>query len=85
MALDNGRKVLWYLKQVSPFVEDNSSVGTIATSIIANEVDIMEDVCKIEMSVNTVENMARRLKLYQQKDPLNLEVKMKSLHLFLTY
>ena len=65
MALDNGRKVLWYLKQVSPFVEDNSSVGTIATSIIANEVDIMEDVCKIEMSVNTVENMARRLKLYQ--------------------
>ena len=85
MALDNGRKVLWYLKQVSPFVEDNSSVGTIATSIIANEVDIMEDVCKIEMSVNTVENMARRLKLYQQKDPLNLEVKMKRLHLFLTY
>ena len=85
MVLDNGRKVLWYLKQVSPFVEDNSSVGTIATSIIANEVDIMEDVCKIEMSVNTVENMARRLKLYQQKDPLNLEVKMKRLHLFLTY
>ena len=36
------------LKQVSPFAEVNSSIGSIATSVIANEVEKMErkDVCK---------------------------------------
>ena len=40
MILDG--KVLWYLEQVSPFDKDNSSVGSIATSIIANEVEKMK-------------------------------------------
>ena len=31
-------KVLWYLKEVSPFDQGNSSIGSIATSVIANEV-----------------------------------------------
>ena len=35
------------LKQVSAFAEDSSSIGSIATSVIANEVEKMErkDVC----------------------------------------
>ena len=35
------------MKQVSAFAEDNSSIGNIATSVIANEVEKMErkDVC----------------------------------------
>ena len=40
MILDG--KVLWYLEKVSPFDKDNSSVGSIATSIIANEVEKMK-------------------------------------------
>ena len=36
------RKVLWYLKQVSHFDKDNNSIGSIATSVIANEVEKME-------------------------------------------
>ena len=39
---NNIRKVLWHLKQVSPFAEGNSSIGSIATSVIANEVEKME-------------------------------------------
>ena len=39
---DDIRKILLYLKQVSPFAEDSSSKGSIATSIIANEVEKME-------------------------------------------
>ena len=39
---DDIRKVLWYLKQVSLFGKDNSLVGSIATSIIANEVEKMK-------------------------------------------
>ena len=35
---DDIRKVLWYLKEVSPFDQGNSSTGSIATNIIANEV-----------------------------------------------
>ena len=38
---DNIRKVLWYLKQVSPFAEGNSSIGGIATSATANKVEKM--------------------------------------------
>ena len=39
------------VKQVSPFAEDNSSIGTIATSVVANEVEKMErkDVCKCSL------------------------------------
>ena len=36
------RKVLLYLKQVLPYDKDNSLVGSIATSIIANEVEKMK-------------------------------------------
>ena len=45
---DDIRKDLWILKQVSPFAEDNSSIGSIATRVVANEVEKMErkDVCK---------------------------------------
>ena len=39
---DDVRKVLWYLKQVSPFDKDNGSTGSIATTVIANEVEKME-------------------------------------------
>ena len=37
--------------QVSPISEDNSSIGNIATSIIANEVEKIErkDVCKYSL------------------------------------
>ena len=39
------------LKQVSPFAEDNSSIESIAASVIANEVEKMErkDVCKCSL------------------------------------
>ena len=40
---DDVRKVLWYLKQVSPFDKDNGSIGSIATTLIANEVEKMEE------------------------------------------
>ena len=30
------------LKQISPFAEDNSSIGSIATSVLANEIEEME-------------------------------------------
>ena len=36
------RKALWFLRQVSPFAEDNSSRGSIATRTVANEVEKME-------------------------------------------
>ena len=39
---DDIRKVLWYLKPISPFPEDNSSIGRIATSVLANKNEIME-------------------------------------------
>ena len=44
---DSIEKILWHLKQVSAFPEDNSSIVSIATSVIANEVKKMErkDVC----------------------------------------
>ena len=48
---DDIRKFLRFLRQVSPFVEDNSSIGSIATSVIANEVEKMErkDACKYSL------------------------------------
>ena len=48
---DNIRKVLWHLKQVSPFTEGNSSIGSISASVIADEVEKMErkDVCKYSL------------------------------------
>ena len=48
---DDIRKALLYLKQVSPISEDNSSIGSIATSVFANEVEKMErkDVCKYSL------------------------------------
>ena len=48
---DNIRKVLWHLKQVSPFAEGNSSIGSISASVIADEVEKMErkDVCKYSL------------------------------------
>ena len=36
------RKVLLYLKQVPPHDKDNSSIGSIATSVITNKVKKME-------------------------------------------
>ena len=44
---DDIRKALWCLKQVSPFAEDNSTIGSIATNV-ANEVEEMKRkyVCK---------------------------------------
>ena len=38
-------------KQVSPISEDNSSIGSIATSVIANKVEKMErkDACKCSL------------------------------------
>ena len=38
-------------KQVSPISEDNSSIGSIATSVIANKVEKMErkDACKYSL------------------------------------
>ena len=49
---DDIRKVLRYLKQVSPFDRDNSSIGSIAVSVIANEVEEMEgkDVFKYSLT-----------------------------------
>ena len=43
ISRDNGdiRKVLWFLKQVSSLVEDNSLIGSIATSVIGYEVEKM--------------------------------------------
>ena len=38
---DDIRKALWCLKQVSPFAEDNSTIGSIATNV-ANEVEEMK-------------------------------------------
>ena len=72
---DDIRKALWYLKQASPFAENNSSVGSIVTSVIATEVERMEgnDVFKYSL------NVMRRLKLYQRKQPLNVIVKVKLL------
>ena len=48
---NNIRKVLWHLKQVSPFAEGNSSIGSISASVIADEVEKMErkDVCKYSL------------------------------------
>ena len=48
---DNIRKVLWHLKQVSPFAEGNNSIGSITASVIADEVEKMErkDVCKYSL------------------------------------
>ena len=48
---DDIKKALWYLKQISPFAEDNSFIGSIATSAIADEVEKMErkDVCKYSL------------------------------------
>ena len=43
-------KVLQYLKKISPFIEDNSSIGSIATNVIVNEVGKMER----KDSLNTV-------------------------------
>ena len=44
ISLDNDafRKILWHLKPVSAFAEGSSSIGNIATSVIANEVEKME-------------------------------------------
>ena len=59
------------LKQESPFTEDNSSIGSIAKSVIANEIEKMKgkDVFKYTL------NVARRSKLYKQKHSLNLSSK----------
>ena len=76
---DDIRKALWYLQQVLPFAEDSSSIRSIASRVIANEVEKMERkvVCNYGLK------RSEKLKLYQQKHPLNLAVKMK-LYLFLT-
>ena len=60
--------------------KDNSSVGSIPTSVIVNEVEKMEgkDVFKYNLKCTRI------LKLYQRKHPLSLAVKVKLL-LFLTY
>ena len=48
---DNIREVLWHLKQVSPFTEGNSSIGSISASVIADEVEKMErkELCKYSL------------------------------------
>ena len=38
----NGDKFPWYLKQVWSFAEDNCSIGNIASSVIAYEVEKLE-------------------------------------------
>ena len=45
------RKYIWYWNQVSPFAEDNSSIGSIAARVIANEVEKMtgKDVFKYSL------------------------------------
>ena len=72
---DDIRKVLWYLKQASPCAENNSSIGSIVTSVIATEVERMEGNGVFKYSLNVM----RRLKLYQRKQPLNVIVKVKLL------
>ena len=72
---DDIRKALWYLKQISVFAEDNSSIGTIATSVFANEIEKMEEKYVFKESLN----VTRRLNLYLRKHPLNLAVKVKLL------
>ena len=44
ISLDNDdiRKVLWHLKQLSPFAEGSSSKGSISSSVIANKFERME-------------------------------------------
>ena len=72
---------IWYqMAQRTTFAKDNSSIETIATSVVANEVEKMEikDVCKYSLK------RSEKQKLYQQKHQLNLAVKVKLL-LFLTY
>ena len=39
---DNIRKAIWYLKEISSFAEYNSSIGRIATSVLANKIEKME-------------------------------------------
>ena len=38
-AKEDIRKVLWYLKLVSPVVEDNSLIGSIVAKVIAKELE----------------------------------------------
>ena len=59
---DHIRKVLWYLKNLSPFGEDRSSIRSTATSIVANEVDKMEgkNVFKYNLKCNEVKTSVRR-------------------------
>lgn len=65
---DDVRKVLWYVKQDSPFPEDNSSVVSIATSVIANEVEKLEekDVFKYILK------HSHMVELYLRKHPVKL-------------
>ena len=60
---DNIRKFLWY----NFITEDNSFLGSIATSVISNEVE--------KIIGNDISNLVRRTKLYQHEtsfisDPL---------------
>ena len=59
---DNIRKFLWY----HFITEDNSFLGSIATSVIGNEVE--------KMTGNDISNLARSTKLYQQEHQLNSAV-----------
>ena len=77
---DDIKEPLRYLKQVSPFSEDNSSIGSIAKSVITNEVEKMKrkDVYKYSVKRSV------KIKTLPKKYLLNLPVKVE-LHLFLTY
>ena len=74
------KETLRYLKQVSPFSEDNSSIGSIAKSVITNEVEKMKrkDVYKYSVKCCV------KIKTLPTKYLLNLPVKVELL-LFLTY
>ena len=58
---DDIRKVIWYLKQASPFTEDNSWAGSIATSVITNKVENMEGKIVFKYSLKRSE----KVKIYQ--------------------
>ena len=74
------RKVLLYLKQVLPFDKDNSLVGSIATSIIANEVEKMKGKNIFKYSLKRTE----KVKTLPMKTCLKISSKGELL-LFLTY
>ena len=77
---DDIRKVLLHLKQVLPFDKDSSLVGSIATSIIANEVEKMKGKNIFKYSLKCTE----KVKTLPMKNCLQISSKGELL-LFLTY